>query len=256
MRRPGQVLGKGSRPVALDESFQPRQMSLVEWTFGADRQTDPMQRNRVMFGNCFEIAMRRPTGAHVVLGMNLEEADIRLPVDDLGIMCRLQAEAGARGKGGWIGHRDGSACSERLGGKLVKPPARGNYMASSMPMWPSTFMVVQVPLGTAFQALPGSPWSMCRRRSCLLRRRNHSGRRAKCRSISPCLPSSRPAAERRARRWQMRWRASQPGQGREFDGSSVFSCERSCLHAPLFGHAFIVSGRSGGLLRCRWNTVS
>ena len=42
-----------------------------------------MQRQRIAFRDGFQIAMRRAAVAHVVLGMDLEEADIGLALEDV-----------------------------------------------------------------------------------------------------------------------------------------------------------------------------
>ena len=153
--RPGKMLGKGCRPVAVDQRLQPGKMRLVEWALPPDRQADAVQRKRIVLSDRGEIAVWRPAVAHVVFGVHLEEADIGLAVEDFAIMLRLQAEACARRKHAAELHADHPSL---LFGKAGRPrsPRRGTQEAfgSSEPLCPSTSMVVQVPAGTAFQALP------------------------------------------------------------------------------------------------------
>ena len=118
-----------------------------------------MQRERIMIAYRTEIAMRRTTGTHIVFRMHLEEAEIGLIGNDLGVMLWLQTQAGARRQSI---KRHGCLPWERR--EARKPPVIGvNQLAmgrsrssgSSEPMRsPSIIMVSQVPAGTAFQALP------------------------------------------------------------------------------------------------------
>ena len=125
-----------------------------------DRQAHAVQRQRVALGDCRQHAVRRPAIAHVVLGMHLEEADIRRLGQDGVAVLRLEAQPGAWGQGvgtGLIGHRSSPGGSAERGGRGRPPRVVAKdqpSIGSSMPLWPSTSMVVQVPAGTAFQALP------------------------------------------------------------------------------------------------------
>ena len=47
--------------------------------------------------------MRRTAGAHVVLGVHLEEADIGMAVEDGAVVLGLEAEAGAWRQGDGLG---------------------------------------------------------------------------------------------------------------------------------------------------------
>ena len=72
--RPSQMLGDERRLVALNESAEAREMRLVQGLRTADRHAYAVQRNRMVAANSLEGVMRRAAGAHVVLGVNLEEA--------------------------------------------------------------------------------------------------------------------------------------------------------------------------------------
>ena len=79
VRRPGEVLRKQSRLVTLVQRLQPVQMLSVERAVRADRETDAVQRDRIELADGFEVTVRRAARAHVVLGVDLEEADVGLP---------------------------------------------------------------------------------------------------------------------------------------------------------------------------------
>lgn len=93
MRRPGQVFGKAPRPIAVEQAAKPFQMRLVEPARRPDRQAYTVQRKRIVFRDGLEIAMRRPTCAHIVLGVHLEEADIRQIGQNSLVMLGLEAQA-------------------------------------------------------------------------------------------------------------------------------------------------------------------
>ena len=99
MRRPGEMLGKAFGLIAVAERFQPRQMLAVERRFAADREADAMHRQREALAQRAQLRMRRPARAHVVFGMDFDEAD-RLPAgQDVGKCCGLKpmpARAGRR----------------------------------------------------------------------------------------------------------------------------------------------------------------
>jgi hypothetical protein len=76
VRRPGEMLRDKRRLVALDESAEAGEMGLVERLGPADRHAYPVQRNRMVAADALERPMGRSAGAHVVLGMHLEEAGL------------------------------------------------------------------------------------------------------------------------------------------------------------------------------------
>ena len=50
-------------------------MLAVERRGRADRQADAMHRQRIAFAQRAELRMRRPAGAHIIFGVDLEEAE-------------------------------------------------------------------------------------------------------------------------------------------------------------------------------------
>src|SRR5829696_8267880 len=120
--------------------------------------------------------MRRATGAHVVFGMNLEEPDIRLSIEDFPIMLGLEAEACARRQVAAVWHDDHpDVLFEKTGRPglpvtaLRRPWAGATPYDRQLPWW---CRCRQAPPSRHY---PGNPWSMCPRKSCPDRRRNHSG---------------------------------------------------------------------------------
>src|ERR1700726_4096400 len=71
------MLRNNRRLVALDERAEAREMGSVERLGTAVRHAYPVQRNRMVAADAFERLMRRSAGAHVVLGVHLEEAGLR-----------------------------------------------------------------------------------------------------------------------------------------------------------------------------------
>ena len=69
-------------------------MTAIERRGGAERQPDPVQRDRVVAPQLFEAADRRPA-AHVVLRMRLEPSDGRTAGKELGDVRLPNADAGA-----------------------------------------------------------------------------------------------------------------------------------------------------------------
>lgn len=93
--RPGEMLRKAFGPVAIAQPAQALQMRAVERSVDADRQADAMQRQREALVQMRELRMRAAAFAHVILGMNLDEAD-RARVGDQALeMIRLESDAGA-----------------------------------------------------------------------------------------------------------------------------------------------------------------
>jgi hypothetical protein len=82
--------------VALVERLQPAEMGLVERPSGADRQADAVQRQRIGLADHGQATVRRPTGAHVVLRVDFEEADLGQRVHDFAVVLMLEPNSGAR----------------------------------------------------------------------------------------------------------------------------------------------------------------
>src|SRR5436305_647820 len=70
------------------------------WT--ADRHAHTVQRKWMIAAQPFQRAVRRATSAHIILGMNLEEAALRACAEDSCKMLMLEARprdpAGVQGK--------------------------------------------------------------------------------------------------------------------------------------------------------------
>ena len=95
---PGEMFGKQARLVARGERREASEMFAVERFWRSDRKSDAVQGNRIERANRLEPAMRRPSGAHVVLGMDLEKSECRPVAKDLVDMFRLQADPAAIGQ--------------------------------------------------------------------------------------------------------------------------------------------------------------
>ena len=74
VRRPSEMLGHERGFVAFDEPAKAFEMRLVQRMRTSDRHAHAMQRNRVIPADSVERAMGRTASAHVVLGVDLEEA--------------------------------------------------------------------------------------------------------------------------------------------------------------------------------------
>src|SRR6266550_8277248 len=80
-------------------------MVAIERPHRTNRQPDAMHRQRIAFAQRAELRVRRPAGAHVVLGVNLEESDRLRSGEDVVKMRRLETDAGACGQTGSSEHR-------------------------------------------------------------------------------------------------------------------------------------------------------
>jgi hypothetical protein len=67
----------------------------IERTAPADREPDPVQREGIALADGGEVVMRRPSLAHIVLGVDLEPADVGRAFEDVPIVLRLEADASA-----------------------------------------------------------------------------------------------------------------------------------------------------------------
>ena len=92
------MLGHQRRLVALDERLEAPEMGLVERLRPADRHADAVQRQRMVAADAGERVVRRTAGAHVVLGMNLEEAPLSSVGEDRRQMLVLEARSGKAGR--------------------------------------------------------------------------------------------------------------------------------------------------------------
>jgi hypothetical protein len=94
--RPGEMLGNQNRLKALGDRREPLQMRPVERSGRADRQANPVERQRVALANGVDAAMRRAAGAHVILRVDFEKPKLRTGVDNRLEMLGLEPDAHAR----------------------------------------------------------------------------------------------------------------------------------------------------------------
>ena len=152
MARPGEVLREKPRLIAPDQRLQPAEMGAVEGSRSADREANTVQRKRIAFADRLEIAVGRPALAHVVLGMDFEEADIGLRLDDVPVVLGLEADAAAGRYGGRAGHGGCGRARRRAPLPLRRPldrlerarPERrfGRLAASLLDIFPGIALVV------------------------------------------------------------------------------------------------------------------
>ena len=100
MRRPGEVFREQSRLVALGQRLEPRQVRAVEGAGRADGEPDPVQRERIALADGRQVVMRATARPHVVLGMDLEEAEIGSAGQNGVVVLALQTDAGTRRNAG------------------------------------------------------------------------------------------------------------------------------------------------------------
>src|SRR5579872_7349762 len=98
MGRPSEVLRETLGLIATAKDFKSREVIAVERLHRANRQTDTVNRQRVTFAQRGELRMGPPSGAHIVLGVDLEETDGLRGRDDVAKMRRLKADAGTSRK--------------------------------------------------------------------------------------------------------------------------------------------------------------
>jgi hypothetical protein len=164
------MLGEQRRTIDIDQPLQPPQMFAIERRRAANRQSDAVNRQQIVPADALEQMMRRAAGAHVVLGVDLEEIDPARAAEDVVGVLVLQAGAGGnRAQRRWTGklesrmnsHDHPLSIGSRLwpgAGGLPRAPARmlhaGRLISVSEPEPNGVCVVVQAPLSTSFQELP------------------------------------------------------------------------------------------------------
>src|SRR5882724_1424504 len=133
-------------------------MVAIERPHRTNRQPDAMHRQRIAFAQRAELRVRRPAGAHVVLGVNLEESDRLRSGEDVVKMRGLEADAGTRGQIRDDGHSYIPAVrrpkkEEARAGRRA-PLLAQDLIGSSEPVPFGVLIVAHVPFATYFQALP------------------------------------------------------------------------------------------------------
>ncbi len=105
MGRPCEVLGNEGRLKAPGDRREPLKMGAVEGTGRADRQANPVQRQRVKLADRVEAAMRRAAGAHVVFRVDFEKPKLGPRVDDRLEMLGFESDADAAARRAPLGER-------------------------------------------------------------------------------------------------------------------------------------------------------
>src|SRR5216683_2978623 len=98
------MLRETFRHVAFAQHFEPHEMVAIERPRRANRKPDAMHRQRIAFAQRSELGVRRAAGAHVVLGVDLEESERLWSGENVAKMRGLEADAGTRGQTGNDGH--------------------------------------------------------------------------------------------------------------------------------------------------------
>src|SRR5215467_3638577 len=93
------MLGNQRRFITVDEGLEPLEMRFIERLRAAYRHANAVERNRVVLADLVKRSLGRTAGAHVVFGVDFEEA-IPLPVgQDRLQMFVLEARANAARNG-------------------------------------------------------------------------------------------------------------------------------------------------------------
>src|SRR5271169_1617354 len=95
------MLGEAFRLIASAQALQSLEMMLVERLHRAHRQTDAVNRQRVVFTQATKLRVRRSACAHIVLRVHLEETDRLSFGIDRRKMLRLKSDARKAGELGW-----------------------------------------------------------------------------------------------------------------------------------------------------------
>ena len=154
---PGQVLRNQRRLVAPHQLGKARQVGRIQHARAADGQAHAMHRQRKALAQRAQHAVRRPAGTHVVLGMHLEQVQRRRLGQDLRQVFGLEAGAD---------HRRGGPGRVAVGSHGELRPRDQDLIGVSEPCPPpGSWMLVQVPARTNFQALPWKsmvdvPWQL------------------------------------------------------------------------------------------------
>lgn len=140
--RPGQMLGHQKRLEPVSERLEPRQMHRVRRLVSAERQPDTMKGQRLFSADGLQPFQARAAIDHIVLGMDLEPQTGRRRRQSLVVMAGLEAQShsGDRRRGGRSMVHQSSSDQRETG--VREPLPRG------------VRMLVQVPAGVCFQALP------------------------------------------------------------------------------------------------------
>src|SRR4051794_16946197 len=167
------MLGYHCRLIACHQTAEARQVRLVERLRSADRHADAVQRQRMIAADRFQRAVRRSARAHVVFGMDLEEAGLRTAGEDRVEMFVLEAGPGDAAE--WNRKAEGLGCGRDRPDRRVHvaPPlsllrCAGSEAQTGLsePFLPfGRSMLVQVPPCTNFHALPWKsvvevPWQV------------------------------------------------------------------------------------------------
>jgi hypothetical protein len=136
---PGEVLGDEHRLDAPHQRREAGELGGVERLAAGQRQRHAVQRHRVLGADRLEPRQARPALHEVVLGMDLEPQARRATGQGLLVVLGLEADAGGERR-----------CARAGAGSRHA----AQVLAESEPVPFGVLIVVHVPAGTFFQALP------------------------------------------------------------------------------------------------------
>ena len=161
------MLGDERRLVAVDQRLETLEMRPVERLRSADRHAHAVERDGIVPADAGQRVVRRAAGAHVVFGVDLEEAALLAPPPGSRGRCSCLRLVPARPATGCAGKREapgGRGCwvssqsvhrGLRFPADCVDYEGTSRVSASGEPLRPpGRSMVAQVPPSTNFQALP------------------------------------------------------------------------------------------------------
>ena len=96
---PGQVLRDHERLETVDELLQPVQVVPGRRLAGAERHADPVQGEGILGADRLQVAKRRPSLEHVVLGVDLEPAEVRPGLEYRSVVLGLETHPRPVGRG-------------------------------------------------------------------------------------------------------------------------------------------------------------
>ncbi|MNF77666.1 hypothetical protein D3C85_1347330 [compost metagenome] len=87
------MFGEGRRLVALDQCGQAVQVGLIQRLVGAYGEADAVDGQRIFLAYQAQVVVEGAALHHVVLGVDLEEAEGRAGVEDVPVVLGLEPDA-------------------------------------------------------------------------------------------------------------------------------------------------------------------
>lgn len=110
------MIGDECRLELVDQLAQALQVAVAERIGRADREADAVQAERVLAAGAAQEAERQAAAPEVVLGMDLDEADVGLGLEELAAVLGPEADAGGERQRGARGAvRSGGVHGRGLG---------------------------------------------------------------------------------------------------------------------------------------------